>query len=81
MLSKAPEQALLILKKTTQMYPDSAYAYHALAGAYAALAQYQNAIKYQKIATQNSQNMHPWHINNIKKQLETYQLAWAESQQ
>jgi predicted esterase len=80
MLSKAPEQALVILTKTTQMYPDSAYAYHSLAGAYAALAQYENAIKYQTIATQNSQNMHPWHINNIKKQLEAYQLTLSQKQ-
>ncbi|WP_394204213.1 alpha/beta hydrolase-fold protein [Shewanella waksmanii] len=57
-------------------YPQSATAHDALAAAYAELKQYDNAIKHQQLALDNTQ--HPFWINRYSKTIESYRQLNVE---
>gem|GEM_PF-612389 len=77
LLDEKPQKALAIFHTVAKTYPDSAYAFHTLAQAYANQGQYQEAVNYQKQAVIKAKNMYQWHIN---KQLEEYQLALSKKE-
>ncbi len=71
-LSSDPQRALEIYHKTVSLYPDSAYAYSALAAAYKETGDINKAIEYQTIAVEKSASMIEWHQNNLRKRLTEY---------
>jgi tetratricopeptide (TPR) repeat protein len=67
-----PAKALGIYIKTTELYPDSAYAYSSLAKAYAAQGDIQKAIDAQSVAVEKSKSMILWHQNKHQQYLDEF---------
>ncbi|WP_241242240.1 esterase [Thalassotalea sp. G2M2-11] len=63
LMEKAPSKALAIYIKTTELYPESAYAYYSLAKAYAEQGNIKKAIDVQSVAVEKSKAMVQWHQN------------------
>lgn len=78
LIDSSTEEALSILTKITVMYPDSANAFHSLAAGYAHIKDYDNAVKYQKVAVEKSTNMAEWFQRRLKQALMQYQSAVPE---
>jgi len=70
--SDQPEKALDIYTKTTELYPESAYAYSSLAKAYADQGDIKKAIKIQQIAVEKSKSMVKWHQNKHQQYLDEF---------
>jgi len=67
-----PQKALTIYRKVVKLYPESAYAYSALAAAYMKTDEVNKAIDYQTIAVKKSEKMIKWHQNKHNKLLFDY---------
>lgn len=72
LVSKDPEKALAIYIKTTELYPDSAYAHASMAKAYADQGKIQKAIDVQSIAVKKSKSMIKWHQNKHQQYLDEF---------
>ncbi|NQZ11735.1 MAG: esterase [Algicola sp.] len=70
-----PKKALTVFKISVDTYPESAWAIHALADAYAQLKQFDKALDYQKQAREKANSMGGWHQNKHQQFLEEYQAA------
>jgi len=75
LVEKEPSKALKVLEKSVATYPNSTFAYNALAKAYFQLNQFTNAVKYQTIAVEKSKSLIPWHQRKQQSYLEQYQQA------
>jgi len=69
------DKAIDVLLTSIKAYPDSTFAYSALAKAYFQLNLFENAIKYQTIAVAKSKSLIPWHQRKQQSYLEQYQRA------
>lgn len=67
-----PNKAIDIYVKTTELYPQSAYAYASLARAYSELGNIERAITVQSIAVEKSKSMVEWHQNRHSQFLEEF---------
>lgn len=67
-----PSKALDIYIKTTDLYPDSAYAHASLAKAYADLGDIKRAIAVQLVAVEKSKSMVQWHQNKHQQYLDEF---------
>jgi tetratricopeptide (TPR) repeat protein len=74
LLEKSPEKAFSILETVIKTYPESAYAFHEIAKAYAKVGNYEKAVHYQEIATLKAKDMFRWHKNNLNNYLKEYKL-------
>ena len=72
LMASNPKKALTIYQKTTELYPESAYALSSLAKAYADLGYINKAIKYQTEAVEKSKTMIEWHQKKHKKYLDEF---------
>ena len=70
-----PKKALSVFKTNVDTYPESAWAIHALADAYAQLKQFDKAVDYQKQAREKANSMGGWHQRKQQQFLEEYQAA------
>ncbi|MGB0938369.1 MAG: esterase [Colwellia sp.] len=68
-----PSKALAIYTQTTELYPDSAYAFASLAKAYADQGNVEKAIEIQKVAVDKSKTMVEWHQNKHKQYLAEFE--------
>lgn len=69
----SPVQAISILTKTVAMYPQSPFAFNALAAAYVEMKDYENAIKYQKSAIANSSSLFQRQKDYLQNKLAEYE--------
>lgn len=72
LVAKDRSKALAIYIKTTELYPDSAYAHSALAKAYADQGDVQKAIDAQSVAVEKSKSMIQWHQNKHQQYLDEF---------
>jgi len=75
LLEKKPNKALKVLSMAIKEYPESTFAYSALAKAHFQLAQFKKAILFQKIAVEKSKKLIPWHQRKQAEYLAKYQQA------
>ncbi|WP_148300739.1 tetratricopeptide repeat protein [Shewanella marina] len=74
LLTKDPQKGLSIYQKTTELYPESAYALSSLAKAYAELGDINKAIQYQMKAVEKSKTMIEWHQKKHKQYLAEFKI-------
>lgn len=60
-LASTPSEAIAIYTKTTELYPDSAWAFSALADAYIEIGDLNKAFEIQSIAVEKANKMSAWH--------------------
>jgi hypothetical protein len=72
LLVSAPEKALAIYQKTVNLYPNSAYAWSALAKVYAESGNISKAIELQTTAVEKSKTLIEWHQKKHKQYLKEY---------
>lgn len=72
LIEKDPQRALSLYELITERYPESAYAFSALAGAHFVVKDYAKAVSYQQIAVEKSLKMSEWHQNHLQKLLAQY---------
>lgn len=72
LLDTRPTKAIDIYIKTTELYPDSAYAHASLAKAYAVQGKIQKAIEVQTTALDKASSMSEWHQNKHQQYLDEY---------
>lgn len=72
LLDTRPTKAIDIYIKTTELYPNSAYAHASLAKAYAVQGKIQKAIKVQTTALDKASSMGEWHQNKHQQYLDEY---------
>lgn len=70
--TKNSSEALAIYTKTTELYPDSAYAHASLAKAYAEQGQIHKAVDVQSTALEKSKSMSQWHQNKHQQYLDEF---------
>ena len=69
---------LKVLKQNLALYPEDAYAAHALARAYAQLKDYQKAVEFQTMANDKAQSMLGWHKKRHARYLKEYKALLKE---
>lgn len=74
LLITEPQKGLSIYQKTTELYPESAYALSSLAKAYADLGDINKAIQYQMKAVEKSKTMIEWHQKKHKQYLDEFKI-------
>lgn len=74
LMASDSQKGLSIYQKTTELYPESAYALSALAKAYADLGNINKAVKYQTKAVEKSKTMIEWHQKKHKQYLDEFKI-------
>ncbi|MFD2167623.1 esterase [Thalassotalea euphylliae] len=75
LLEAEPKAAIAILQKAIEQYPDSAFAYDALAAAYFTLEQTDKAISTQKLAVKHSDKLVEFWQRKHQETLTKYQVS------
>lgn len=76
MIDSSTPEALAIYQKITELYPDSAYAFHYLAAASVHVKDFNNALKYQRLAVEKSSNLREWQQIWLKQTLADYESKY-----
>lgn len=77
MIDSSTPEALAIYQKVTELYPDSAYAFHYLAAASIHVKDFNNALKYQRLAVEKSSNLREWQQIWLKQTLADYESKYG----
>jgi hypothetical protein len=75
LLAKAPKKALTVLSIAVKQYPESTFAFSALAKAHFQLEDFTQAIHFQQLAVEKSRILIPWHQRKQQQYLDEYQKA------
>ncbi|NMP31752.1 hypothetical protein HII17_09270 [Thalassotalea sp. M1531] len=79
LLNTQPKQAVAVFERAVKQYPESAFAYDALAAAYFHTAQKKKAVSTQEIAVEHSKKLVGYWQNKHQEKLAKYRKALALS--